>query len=95
MNSTGTGLTSVRDAVLDWENEGGQGMSSRLRGDVTDSGPLSWPTPAASAMATSGHEDRTDCMVCSHSPDAHDAIALRYCNATIAGALTRACICRT
>jgi hypothetical protein len=95
MNSNGVGPTSVRDAVLDWENEGGQGMSSLLRGDVTDSGPLGWPAAAPSAMATSSHEDRADCMVCSHSPDAHDKIALRYCNATIAGALPRACICRT
>ena len=34
-----------------------------------------------------------ECMACGHSGDAHDKIALRYCNATVATAVTRKCIC--
>lgn len=63
----GTGPTGVRDEVLDWENEGGQGPGSM---------------------------DPADCMVCGHSPGAHDKIARRFCEATIANALPRGCICR-
>jgi hypothetical protein len=30
---------------------------------------------------------------CGHPMDVHDAIAARYCRATLAGALPRGCIC--
>jgi hypothetical protein len=30
---------------------------------------------------------------CGHRVDGHDAIASRYCNATLAGVLPRGCIC--
>jgi hypothetical protein len=33
------------------------------------------------------------CMACGHLGASHDAIARRYCNATVAHALTRKCIC--
>ncbi len=35
------------------------------------------------------------CAGCPHGIDAHDAIALRYCRATVAGALDRGCVCQT
>jgi hypothetical protein len=31
---------------------------------------------------------------CGHPLDDHDAIARRYCNATLAGVLPRGCVCR-
>ena len=33
------------------------------------------------------------CDACEHSPTDHDAIARRYCTATISNAITRGCIC--
>lgn len=33
------------------------------------------------------------CPACTHPWGAHDAISRRYCEATIAGALTRGCAC--
>jgi hypothetical protein len=35
------------------------------------------------------------CAGCPHALDTHDAIALRYCRATVAGAFDRGCVCRT
>jgi hypothetical protein len=34
------------------------------------------------------------CDVCPHDVAGHDAIGLRFCRATVSGALTRGCICR-
>ncbi|MGZ4607252.1 MAG: RGCVC family protein [Blastococcus sp.] len=34
------------------------------------------------------------CDVCPHPLAGHDAIGLRYCRATLAGAFTRGCVCR-
>jgi hypothetical protein len=34
------------------------------------------------------------CDVCRHTGASHDAIGLRFCAATLNGALTRGCICR-
>jgi hypothetical protein len=31
--------------------------------------------------------------VCGHPQAQHDAVAARYCGATIAGSLTRRCVC--
>jgi hypothetical protein len=33
------------------------------------------------------------CAACPHDRDAHDAIGTRFCTATIAGALSRGCVC--
>lgn len=33
------------------------------------------------------------CDVCAHPEAAHDAIARRYCDATVANAMSRGCIC--
>ena len=34
------------------------------------------------------------CSVCGHPARAHDAIGTRFCAATMAGALTRGCVCQ-
>ena len=34
------------------------------------------------------------CDVCPHPAAAHDRIGQRFCDATLAGAVTRGCICR-
>ena len=39
-------------------------------------------------------EDRPRCAMCDHRLADHDAIGLRYCQATQAQALARDCICR-
>jgi hypothetical protein len=35
------------------------------------------------------------CDVCPHPAAAHDAISRRFCDATLTGAITRGCICRS
>jgi hypothetical protein len=35
------------------------------------------------------------CDVCPHPAAAHDAISRRFCDATLTGALSRGCICRS
>ena len=35
------------------------------------------------------------CDVCPHPAAAHDRIGQRFCDATLTGALTRGCICRS
>ena len=47
--------------------------------------PIDLPLPAA----------QTVCDVCPHPAAAHDAISRRYCDATLTGATTRGCICRS
>jgi len=39
--------------------------------------------------------DRTNltCAVCPHAWDAHDAIGIRYCSATVTGGFSRGCVC--
>jgi hypothetical protein len=34
------------------------------------------------------------CVACPHLRADHDAIGLRYCQATVSSALTRGCVCR-
>jgi hypothetical protein len=36
-----------------------------------------------------------DCAVCPHPVARHDAIGLRFCHATLKGAIARGCICRS
>ena len=36
-----------------------------------------------------------DCAVCPHPVARHDALGLRFCHATLKGAITRGCICRS
>jgi hypothetical protein len=36
-----------------------------------------------------------DCAVCPHPVARHDAMGLRFCHATLKGAITRGCICRS
>jgi hypothetical protein len=46
------------------------------------------------ARGDAGAEPDGCCIACHHPHDSHDAIASRYCQATVAQALTRGCICR-
>jgi len=89
----GIGPTTLPDAVLDWENEGGHSVSAgrRRSGSLGKSPALITAAPKNEADLP----DHADCMACDHSPDTHDKIALRFCNATVERALTRGCICRT
>jgi hypothetical protein len=46
-------------------------------------------------MTTPSHgEPPSDAScLCGHTADEHDSVALRYCKATVEGALTRGCMC--
>ncbi|QYN38279.1 RGCVC family protein [Pseudonocardia sp. DSM 110487] len=52
------------------------------------------PTAPASSTAHAPEAD-TDlrCAACPHDRDAHDPIGTRFCTATIAGGLSRGCVC--
>ena len=39
--------------------------------------------------------DGADCAVCPHPVARHDAMGLRFCHATLKGAIARGCICRS
>jgi hypothetical protein len=43
---------------------------------------------------TPGSVDDPRCDVCPHPAADHDAIALRFCRATLAAAMNRGCVCR-
>ncbi len=60
--------------------------------------------PASTASRIGRHErleadapwssDDPRCDVCPHPAPDHDAIALRFCRATLAAAIDRGCVCR-
>jgi hypothetical protein len=62
------------------------------------------PAPALTDSRTGPHErpreatprsvDDPRCAVCPHPVDDHDAIALRFCRATLAAPIDRGCVCR-
>lgn len=39
--------------------------------------------------------DRADCAACPHPVARHDSLGLRFCHATLKGAIARGCICRS
>lgn len=49
-------------------------------------------TPDVSGHAANG-EVATGCAVCPHPWTAHDRISARYCTATVAAKVSRACVC--
>ncbi|MEX5718625.1 RGCVC family protein [Geodermatophilus maliterrae] len=52
-------------------------------------------SPASTAPLTDGPSlGDPSCDVCPHGVSHHDAIGLRFCRATLVGAITRGCICR-
>jgi hypothetical protein len=57
-------------------------------------GVASAAEPDAPVTIEASPQDRPDCMACGHSPEQHDKIALRFCDATVERAFTRGCICR-
>jgi hypothetical protein len=52
-------------------------------------------TEVKPSIAKKGIGEQTDltCAVCPHAWDVHDPIGIRYCSATVAGALHRGCVC--
>ena len=54
------------------------------------------PEPSQSpGDADSDSRDEPRCDVCPHAVSRHDAIGLRFCHATLTGAVARGCICRS
>jgi hypothetical protein len=51
------------------------------------------PAPTVSSGSDRTVEEVGGCAVCPHDLAAHDAIALRFCQATQATATTRGCVC--
>ena len=51
------------------------------------------PTPAGTALDELATAPL--CDVCPHVLSGHDRIGLRFCRATLDGAIGRGCICRT
>jgi hypothetical protein len=66
---------------------------------VKGMGPLPLPAErgiavkAATPSLTTAHEPMASMCACGHAVNQHDAIASRYCDATLAGVLPRGCIC--
>jgi hypothetical protein len=50
--------------------------------------------PLADVWSDADQDDAAACDVCPHALSGHDAIGLRFCRATLNGAITRGCICR-
>ena len=65
---------------------------------LTQSGPLMTTALTVSTaqplIDQSRGEDLQACPTCEHGVAHHDAIALRYCKATLVSELTRGCICK-
>ncbi len=60
---------------------------------MTASTSLSSPV-AAGLPDGSTHAVAATCDVCPHLAVSHDRIGQRFCDATLAGVVTRGCICR-
>jgi hypothetical protein len=56
------------------------------------SGKMPITETPATATDRNAAVERT-CQACAHPWESHDVISTRYCQATIAGALTRGCVC--
>jgi hypothetical protein len=60
-------------------------------------GPNSQPEPSANTGTAGEEADSAEsaegACECGHPVARHDAVALRYCAVTIAGSLTRGCVC--
>jgi hypothetical protein len=51
-------------------------------------------TPTVTTSTSNRTTSAADlCDACAHDADGHDPIARRFCAATVAGALSRTCIC--
>jgi hypothetical protein len=62
--------------------------------------PLIGPGPTmitsthdAAQLAPDAEAAEGSCPVCAHAVDQHDALALRFCAATLSRTLTRGCMC--
>lgn len=77
---------------------------SRLKpGHLDSEWPAEFPAPqgnrcapmpsARAASYETGGTAGVACAACPHAQDSHDAIARRYCTATVAGGFNRRCVC--
>jgi hypothetical protein len=48
---------------------------------------------AATESTTTTVDPELVCAACPHGREAHDRIGTRFCSATIAGGLSRGCVC--
>jgi hypothetical protein len=57
--------------------------------------PVPSGSPGVAVLAAPGAqpEDGEVCSVCPHRVADHDVIGLRFCHATVAGSLSRGCVC--
>jgi hypothetical protein len=51
------------------------------------------PAPTVSSAPERAVQEAGACSVCPHALAAHDAISVRFCQATQAAARTRGCVC--
>jgi hypothetical protein len=56
--------------------------------------PTYTPDTAVHEAPTADTRAETACPACAHPLADHDAIGVRFCRATVAGAFERGCICR-
>jgi hypothetical protein len=49
--------------------------------------------PVLDSQPAVAREGTADICWCGHDLDGHDAIATRFCRATVSGALSRGCVC--
>lgn len=88
----------TRCARRPWDRQRrAQRLPGRVRRTGTSRGPGVIHREQAQSLADASRERRDDPAydVCPHAMSDHDAIGLRFCRATLNGAITRGCICRS
>ena len=96
--ASSTEETASVAALLIWESEGGHARNVSTDVEPARGACRTAPGPAVNAASTLVDAERASgggCMACGHLLTAHDAIAHRYCDATLAHAHIRLCICRS
>jgi hypothetical protein len=70
--------------------------SAKARG-MTATADIRSPVERMQELADSASQplDGADCAVCPHPVARHDSMGLRFCHATLKGAIARGCICRS
>jgi hypothetical protein len=66
-------------------------------GAMTATADVRSPVERMQGLADSAPQplDGADCGVCPHPVARHDSMGLRFCHATLKGAIARGCICRS
>jgi hypothetical protein len=70
---------------------------SAFAGAMTATADVKSPVERMRGLADSAPQPLggADCAVCPHPVARHDSIGLRFCHATLKGAIARGCICRS